>query len=345
MAISTIEHFKYDKKDFHFVTSSENEDSKFDIVFKERWSKLEQDNILRYSVEHLEEKVLEGKYGFFAQLNINRATNRRKPEEITSMFKPFDPNSFNFTKILDKEVLFDIDSGNGDNIISVNVSPILWSHSLLLPQRFKCLPQQATLYSFKKAIELLLLSNSVNMRILFNSLCANASVNHLHWHFCYLNQRMFLETAPLRILVDYLCIIEDFPSKGFCIKFLSFKEKNIDDFVAYAYKIVAYLQLNEIAHNIYITRSKSNPDKLEFDDIRIYIWARRPNYGVKNTKDFIIAACEVFGHLPIRTQEGYDSITEEYVSKCLENVTTNIFTKVKEKLVKFLQETGGSTRE
>lgn len=94
-------------------------------------------------------------------MNINRATKRRKPEEMMSMFKPFDPNSFNFTKISNKEVLLDIGSGNSEDVISVNDSPILWSHSLLLPQRFKCLPQQATQYSFQKAIEILLLSSSV----------------------------------------------------------------------------------------------------------------------------------------------------------------------------------------
>lgn len=85
---------------------------------------------------------------------------RRKPEEMVSMLQPFDPNQFNFMKISDKEILFDVGSGDGNDVIAVNDSPIIWSHCLILPQRFNGLPQQVTLYSFQKAIDILLLSNS-----------------------------------------------------------------------------------------------------------------------------------------------------------------------------------------
>jgi GDP-D-glucose phosphorylase len=80
----------------------------------------------------------------------------------------------------------------------------------------------------------------------------------------------------------------------------SFENQDISKYALYAHKIVSYLQENQIAHNIYITRSKTDIEKEIFDDIRIYIWARAPSYGIKNTKDFVIAACELFGHLPIR---------------------------------------------
>ena len=36
-----------------------------------------------------------------------------------------------------------------------------------------------------------------NLRVLFNSLGANASVNHLHWHLYFLNHRMLLETVVI----------------------------------------------------------------------------------------------------------------------------------------------------
>lgn len=108
---------------------------------------------------------------------------------------------------------------------------------------------------------------------------------------------------PVKNLIGSLYILEDFPSKGYCIKYSSFEkqEDSIYKFVSYAFDVVSCLQQNEIAHNIYITRSKTDPKKQNFDDIRIYIWARAPSYGAKNTEAFIIAACEVFGHLPIRS--------------------------------------------
>lgn len=77
------------------------------------------------------------------------------------MFQPFDPNHFNFMKISHKEILFDVGNGDGSDIVAVNVSPIVWSHSLLLPQRFSGLPQAVTLYSFQKAVEIFLSSSSM----------------------------------------------------------------------------------------------------------------------------------------------------------------------------------------
>lgn len=97
-------------------------------------------------------------------------------------------------------------------------------------------------------------------------------------------------------------VLKSFPAKGFCIKLSSFEGQNIFEWISYAYKVVSCLQEHEIAYNIYITRAKTEINKKEFDDIRIYIWARAPSYGAKNTEDFIIAACEVFGHLPIRSK-------------------------------------------
>ena len=38
-----------------------------------------------------------------------RAQERRKPDEITSVNQPFNPNSFNFTKIKAGEVLFELE--------------------------------------------------------------------------------------------------------------------------------------------------------------------------------------------------------------------------------------------
>lgn len=109
---------------------------------------------------------------------------------------------------------------------------------------------------------------------------------------------------PLKHLTDSLYTLEDFPAKGYCIKFSSFKEKkeSINEFVLYAYNVVSCLQKNQIAHNIYITRSKTDVNKKNFDDIRIYIWARAQSHGSKDTEVFIIAACEVFGHLQVRSK-------------------------------------------
>lgn len=93
-------------------------------------------------------------------MNLDRAQNRRTPENITSMHTPFDEKRFNFTKINPREILFDVDCGDGNNVIAVNVSPIEYGHCLFLPERLKCLPQKVTEFSLLKIIELFLLSSS-----------------------------------------------------------------------------------------------------------------------------------------------------------------------------------------
>lgn len=90
----------------------------------------------------------------------------------------------------------------------------------------------------------------------------------------------------------------DYPAKGLCIKLSSFKD--IGDFVSRAFLVVNYLQLHQIAHNVYITRAKLKSNDELYDDIRIYVWARKSCVGVKDTIAFVPAACEFFGHLSIR---------------------------------------------
>lgn len=91
------------------------------------------------------------------QLNPDRAQYRRAPESITSTAQSFSSTRFNFTKLTQQEILFDI--GNGDTI-AINASPLEQSHCLFLADRLKCLPQIMTEYSLRKVIELCLLSNS-----------------------------------------------------------------------------------------------------------------------------------------------------------------------------------------
>lgn len=100
---------------------------------------------------------------------------------------------------------------------------------------------------------------------------------------------------------NYTCgvhLLVDYPAKGLCIKLSSFK--NIEDFVSQAFLIVNYLQLHEVAHNIYITRAKLKLNDKLYSDIRIYVWARKSCVGVKDTIAFLPAVCELFGHLSIR---------------------------------------------
>ncbi|KOX79084.1 GDP-D-glucose phosphorylase 1 [Melipona quadrifasciata] len=138
-------------------TESIKKESTFDFILEEKWVKAQQNGIFRYVLNIQNYKILEGKYQFLIQLNIDRGCKRRFPENITSMNQLFNEKQFNFTKLVSEEQIMKLDK---DDIIAVNVSPIEYCHSLLLPQRCKQLPQIITKYSLFKAIELFSLSSS-----------------------------------------------------------------------------------------------------------------------------------------------------------------------------------------
>lgn len=76
------------------------------------------------------------------------------------MLQPFNSIVFNFTKLAQQEILFDIGNGDTNDIVAINSSPLEQGHCLVLTERLKCLPQIMTEYSLHKVTELCLLSNS-----------------------------------------------------------------------------------------------------------------------------------------------------------------------------------------
>lgn len=90
----------------------------------------------------------------------------------------------------------------------------------------------------------------------------------------------------------------DYPAKGFCLKLSDFN--NVRDFVSRTIRLVDYLQSREIPYNTSITRAKSKSGDESYDDVRVYIWARKPSASIKDTIAFNPAVCEFFGHLSIK---------------------------------------------
>jgi hypothetical protein len=84
------------------------------------------------------------------------------------------------------------------DVIIINVSPIEFGHCLFVPKLNDCLPQILTEYSIHLALQIMLSSGRKNFKMAFNSLCAYASVNHLHWHLYYLQVKIYLRISLLK---------------------------------------------------------------------------------------------------------------------------------------------------
>ena len=89
------------------------------------------------------------------------------------------------------------------------------------------------------------------------SLCAYASVNHLHWHLYYLHPDYDVPVADCQAkeVQNGLYELVDYPAKGFALQLTS-----VDKWSAVAdavFKLVQYLADNQVAHNVFITRGAS----------------------------------------------------------------------------------------
>lgn len=150
-----------------------------------QWEDRMERGFFRYDVTACETKMLPGEYGFIAQLNEGRHSQKRPTEfRVDQVLQPFDSKKFNFTKVGQEEVLFQFGPSedgvseyyekalvlNSPNVVAINVSPIEYGHALLVPRVLDCLPQRIDQDSFLLALYMAAEANNPYFRLGYNSL-------------------------------------------------------------------------------------------------------------------------------------------------------------------------------
>uniref|UniRef100_A0A5B7AAL5 Putative GDP-L-galactose phosphorylase n=1 Tax=Davidia involucrata TaxID=16924 RepID=A0A5B7AAL5_DAVIN len=191
-----------------------------DSLLLGEWEDRMQRGLFRYDVTACETKVIPGEYGFIAQLNEGRHLKKRPTEfQVDKVLQPFDGNKFNFTKVGQEEVLFQleaseddeiqffpnapIDIENSPNVVAINVSPIEYGHVLLIPRIFECLPQRIDRESFLLALHMAEEAGNPYFRLGYNSLGAFATINHLHFQAYYLAVPFPIEKATTKKITNF----------------------------------------------------------------------------------------------------------------------------------------------
>lgn len=313
--------FEYSESDLNEKCNYKNgyELSEFDKQLRRSWDEKMKNGHFRYHLDKVETKIIPGSLRYVAQLNVKRATERRPPQNITIVNQKFDEKLFNFTKVKEEEIIFDLkkvgakkELTNGHteddkrNVIMVNVSPLEYGHILIVPDINAYNPQLVTEYSFKLSLECLLLSKHKGFRVGFNSLCAMASVNHQHVHAYYLEEEIFAEKCVVKHLKGPVYELDIIPCKGFVFQLYN---SSVDDLTRDVVRLTEYLQKNEKAHNVFMTRGTSFHDSTQ-ETVRVYVWPRAKFIGVKEPTAFNVAVIELGGHLPIKIAEMYEELTE-----------------------------------
>ena len=339
----------------------------------------------------LKSRQVDGKYKFWLELNLKRGRERRPPENIDSLQLPYDSNKFNFTKIKENEILcvltyvnqvadevFDSsgissklhkeedDKNVNASTLLVNVSPLGYGHVLLVPERFKQIPQRLSLRAVNESIHLILLTSPLlGFRIGFNSLCALASVNHQHVHGWYLPRRLCTESASVNNLYGGILFeTTDLPLNGFMLQL------DTSGTLALAHRVftlVNHLQQNDVAHNVFMTRGAvvsscshslikvhenedvnkdmleqcasengfTGPLNLDRSTIRVYIWPRKSKIGAKFTPTtvplFAEACAELGGHVPMYQEDRFENLTENEIVLAMkqQKLPDDIFEKLR----------------
>lgn len=158
--------------------------SEFDLVLKHRWNAAASAGLFRYRLNHLQNKILPGRYKFVAQVPHHIAFHstcklivvpyqynpeksqpgwRRPCQDLRKVNVPFDADQFNFSQISAKEVLLAPDELTGtkhsDTVLVINASPIEFGSSLLVPRVTRNIPQMVTLEGLELLIRIFLTSS------------------------------------------------------------------------------------------------------------------------------------------------------------------------------------------
>lgn len=311
-----------------FILHASGADSKFDQLLKTRWKRAQTLDVFRYHVDEgtIESRVIDGRYKFIAQFNRERGALRRKPQATVSLKMPFQRELFNFTKTKAEELLFEyrIDAAPEVTTVLINNSPIEFANSLMVPQLHDCLPQVFTEHALFNAITLIALSGNKSFRMGFNSLGAQASVNHLHMHMYYLD---FDLAAELLEPTDG-CLLRDWPIKGFLFQVEEFTFAKFREVTKKIFAIIDHCFEIQLPHNLFLTRDRTGKR------INIFLWPRQAEFGAKDDMELALAFCEFSGFFICKTKHDYENITEQI---CVDHVGS-LDTRF-DYLVKYVQNT------
>ena len=114
-----------------------------------------------------------------------------------------------------------------------------------------------TVSSTTLALEVMNLSTSPHIKIAFNSLCAYASVNHLHLHLHYQEYKLAVQTLALSPVCStpyHTFMGQGYPSEGWVWLLREEYTHRLEQVGREVVKLTSWLTDKEVAHNVFITR-------------------------------------------------------------------------------------------
>lgn len=321
-----------------------------DVLLLGEWEDRAEAGLFRYDVTACPTKLVPGSYGFIAQCNEGRLSKKRPTEfRIDQVAQPFDDAKFNFKKALQKEVLFMFEPAprritkpafqpaapprTSPSLVYINVSPIEYGHVLLVPRVLDDLQQLVTPDTLLLALQFAREADNPYFRLAFNSLGAYGTINHLHFQAYYLAAPYAMERAPTAPLdpswglgtgADSLAATSPNPGKArrrvnggvrveqlaeYPVRTLVFEAgDSLQELAELVGTACQRLTAANVPHNLFIADCGA----------RVFLF---PNcFAEKKARGLIPedvletqvdpAAWEIAGHIVLKRQEDYDTVTQ-----------------------------------
>eukprot|EP00891_Asterochloris_glomerata_P000828 jgi/Astpho2/828/Aster-00677 len=311
--------------------------SLLDSVLLAEWEDRAEQGLFRYDVTACPTKLVPGPYGFIAQCNEGRASKKRPTEfRVDQVCQPWDPKKFNFTKALQKEVLFQFEPKPGSvapeylpaaptstspNLVFINVSPIEYGHVLLVPRVLHDLNQLVDKESMRLALQFCHAADNPYFRLCYNSLGAYGTVNHLHFQAYYLQAPFAVERAPtLPILgwpgvkgAPHLRVMQltEYPVNGLVFE----SSVDVDAMADYVAGVCVRLQQANVPHNLFVADSGARV----FLYPNAFAQAKAENRVPEDVLATQVdpAAFEISGHVIMKRQQDYEELTQDAIWRLL----------------------------
>jgi hypothetical protein len=197
-----------------------------------------------------------------------------------------------------------------DTLLMINNAPLTASHFLIVPQPAARLPQVLTPYAVRVAVKLCThlaadgngADGSSNVLLGFNSICAFASVNHLHLHA----YRLALAPQHIQELNQaesgsvpsaYRPVMQLHSSPNFPVSLMSgqipglrIDKLNCEAALNVLLAVVEVVQSHDCAHNVVFFSDSSG-------DVSAVVYCRAKAAGVKDAGSVNVAISELSGHV------------------------------------------------
>ena len=278
---------------------------------------------------------------YVVQFSPSHTRRKRKAErgdaKVVPVVQAFDPNRFNFSKADPAEAIADIAMCPDGSIrfrarrprelcppdgypstIFINISPLAPAHSMVVVGLRRGLPQLLTREALATAAAILRQSTRSDMRILYNSMGAWASQNHLHLHIVYLKgsgasaSGLPCETIKNRERLTFGC---EFCSQYPVNAFRFFGPGAVDR----AASFVSRLQAENIAHNVVVSPAVGSGGGSQGGETAIFVFPRKNQCfnqsPVCDGRPLKFAAFEAGGLVLARSNRQFRLLTEEIIER------------------------------